>query len=51
VLGEYPILKMEAKLDLFIHMTTYLRTFIPGCAEHVRIIPTAIKKVPKTILD
>ena len=32
-------------------MTTYLRKFILGRAEHVRITQTAIKKVPETVLD
>ena len=50
-LGDYPTPRTEAELDSFIHMTTYLRKFIPGRAEHVRIMQTAIKKVPETVLD
>jgi len=50
-LGDYPTPRTEAELDSFIHMTMYLRKFIPGHAEHVRIMQTAIKKVPETILD
>jgi len=50
-LGDYPTPRTEAELDSFIHMTMYLRKFIPGRAEHVRIMQTAIKKVPETVLD
>jgi len=50
-LCDYPTPRTEAELDSFIHMTTYLRKFIPGRAEHVRIMQTAIKKVPVTVLD
>jgi len=36
--SDYPTPRAEAEHDSFIHMTTYLRKFIPRRAEHVRIM-------------
>jgi len=44
---EYPTPTCEKELDQFEYMTTYLRKFIPGRAEHFRIMRKAVVKVPE----
>jgi hypothetical protein len=44
---EYPSPSCEKELDQFEYMTTYLRKFIPGRADHFRKMRTAVITVPE----
>jgi len=44
---EYPTPTCEKELDQFECITTYLRKFISGQADHFRIIHKAVAKVPE----
>jgi hypothetical protein len=47
VFRNYPVPTSEKELDGFVHLTTYLRNFIPGRAEHIRRMYTAVRKEPE----
>jgi len=47
---DYPVPCNQEELERFIYMTTYLRHFIPGRSDHVRVLKQAIvyKKAEET---
>jgi len=44
---DYPAPTCEKELDQFEYMTTYLRKFIPGRADHFRIMRKSVIRVPE----
>jgi len=44
---NYPTPTCEKELDQFEYMTTYLRKFIPGRADHFRIMRKSVIKIPE----
>ena len=44
---NYPTPTGEKELDQFEYMTTYLRKFVPGRVDHIRILRKSVIKIPE----